>query len=501
LNFPTGMAVDTGGNLLIADTLNHRIRKVDAVTKSITTLVGIGTAGSGGDNGPAGSAALNAPRDIAVDNAGSTYIADSLNNRVRKIDGATGTVTPVAGTGAAGFSGDDGSATAAALNAPRGVALDASGNVLIADTVNNRIRKVSVTTGIIATLAGNGQEGSLGDGDPATAANLRSPGGIAIGTGGNLFIADTANHRIRKVSGSSGIITTLAGLGVAGFLGDDPQPAAATALSSPQIVATDSTGNVFVADTSNHRIRKIDLSGVITTAAGSGPSDRVGGFAGDNGPATAARLSFPSGVTVDSSGNLLIADTGNNRIRKVDARSGIISTIAGGGGRSDAKAAGFSGDNGPAVSALLNQPFGINVDARGNLFIADFGNHRIRRVDAATGIITTAAGNGKSSFSGDNGPATAAALPFPVAVKVDAAGNLFIADSSHRIRKVAAATGIITTVAGDGRFEFSGDNGPAVKASLGFPGAMDIDLAGNLLFADTGNSRIRGIRGPTSSLK
>jgi len=343
--------------------------------------------------------------------------------------------------------------------------------------------------GIITTVAGNGGYGVLGDGGPATAAELYAAFGVAVDASGNLFIADQANRRIRKVS-ASGIITTVAGSGPGGeaagggFSGDDG-PATSAQLSGPQSVIVDASGNLFIADTYNNRIRRVSVSGIITTVAGSGPR----GFSGDGGPATAASLYYPSDVAVDSAGNLFIADFDNQRIRKVSA-SGIITTVAGNGTQ------GFSGDGGPATAASLYYPSGVAVDASGNLFIADSGNSRIRKV-SASGIITTVAGSGpsgfSSGFSGDGGPATSASLGEPYHVAVDSAGNLFIADTGNsRIRKVSAS-GIITTVAGSGTDGFSGDGGPAASASLSEPCGVAVDASGNLFIADTYNNRIRRV--------
>ena len=332
-----------------------------------------------------------------------------------------GTITTVAGSGIYGFSGDGGPATSAELSYPFGVAVDASGNLFIADSDGNRIRKVSAN-GIITTVAGNGSTGFAGDGGPATSASLSQPGGVTVDVSGNLFIADTLNNRIRKVS-ANGIITTVAGNGSVGFAGDGGAATSAT-LSQPEGVTVDAVGNLFIADTLNGRIRKVSANSIITTVAG-------GGRLGDGGPATLAELSFPFGVAVDAFGNFFIADSLNNRIRKVSA-NGIITTVAGNG------SVGFAGDGGPATSASLSQPEGVTVDTSGNLFIADRDNNRIREV-SVTGIITTVAGNGTGGFSGDGGPATSASLSLPYGVAVDAHGSLFIADGlNNRIRKVSA---------------------------------------------------------------
>ena len=277
--------------------------------------------------------------------------------------------------------------------------------------------------GVISTVAGSGTLGFGGDGGPATAAQLALPSGVALDGAGNLYIADWANHRIRKVD-AAGVISTVAGDGTRGY-GGDGGPAVAAQLRYPEGVAVDGSGNLYIADSSNHRIRKVDAAGVITTVAGDGTE----GFGGDGGPAVAAQLDFPQGVALDGAGNLYIADTYNHRIRKVDA-AGVISTVAGDGTE------GYGGDGVPAVAALLNRPGGVAVDGSGNLYIADSGNDRIRKVDAA-GVITTVAGDGTEGFGGDGGPAVAAQLDHPTGVALDDAGNLYIADyDNHRIRRL-----------------------------------------------------------------
>jgi trimeric autotransporter adhesin len=328
-------------------------------------------------------------------------------------------INTVAGNGAAGTSGDGGSATAAALNQPGGVALDASGNLFIADTTNNRIQKVSAG-GIVATVVGSG---GLVASPP-----LAQPGGVFVDGSGNLFIADTGNHQIREVPANGAKVTTIAGGGSFGFYGDGGL-ATAAALQDPSGVFVDGSGNVFVADSGNNVIREFTVGGNITTVAGN--STLSGGFSGDNGPATSAQLNSPTGVFVDISGVIYIADQLNNRIRKVSG--GTITTIAGTG------IGGYSGDNGPGTSAELYRPSGVAVDASGNVFIAATYNNRIREVSPG-GTITTVAGNGNNGFTGDNGPATSASLSRPNGVALDASGDLFIADTdNNRIREVSSA--------------------------------------------------------------
>ena len=336
-------------------------------------------------------------------------------------------------------------------------------------------------SGIITTVAGNGAQGFSGDGGPATSAMLYLPFGVAVDTAGNLFIADAGNNLIRKVT-PSGVISAVAGNGTQGFSGDGG-PATTAQLNYPRGVAVDTAGNLFIADTDNNLIRKVTPGGVISTVAGIGTQ----GFSGDSGPAISAQLFSPYGVAVDTAGNLFIADTVNNRIREVTP-AGVINTVAGNGTQSS------GGDGGPAISAQLFSPTGVAVDATGNLFIADLGNNRIREVTPA-GVISTVAGNGTQGFSGDSGTATAAQLNYPRGVAVDTAGNLFIADfDNFRIRKVTPA-GVISTVAGNETQGFSGDGGPATAAQLYSPTAVAVDTAGNLFIADLGNNRVRMVTG------
>ena len=337
----------------------------------------------------------------------------------------TDIITTFAGRTNAGFSGDLGPATNASLRAPIGVAFDAAGNLFIADTYNNRIRKVD-TNGIITTVAGKGTSGPLGDGGPATNASLVTPNGVAVDGAGNLFIAETGNSHIRKVR-TDGTIITVAGTAFFGFSGDGG-PATNAALHSPQGLAIDSFGNLLIADTGNNRIREIRPDGIITTVAGKATL----GALGDGAAATNASLNAPTGICVDSAGNWFIADMNNSRIRKVDT-NGIISTVAG------KSAFSFSGDGGPATNASMNHPLGVAIDSRGNLFIADSGNNRLREV-TTDGVINTVAGQATAGFSGDDGPATLASLNYPTAVAVEGADHVFIADSNNsRIRTVTVA--------------------------------------------------------------
>jgi sugar lactone lactonase YvrE len=585
LNEPGGMALDSAGNVYIADTNNSVIRKVDS-SGIIHTFAGNGGFAYSGDGGPATSAALQFPIGVALDSAGNLYIADTSNNVVRKVDTA-GIIHTVAGSGAFGYSGDGGPAASAALKGPDGVVLDRAGNLYIADSANNVIRKVNnapanfgqvnvgassaqsvylsintaltltsvqasgdysvlsnscslnaslpsgtfcklqvqfaptrpgqrwfalaatdsgssnysfglegigvgsalaFTPGITGTFAGNHILGYSGDGGPATSAELNVPFSVALDSAGNLYIADNYNNLIRKVD-TSGNIHTVAGNGTAGYSGDGG-PATSAALYYPRGVALDSAGNLYIADTANNVIRKVDTGGNIHTVAGI--ADGFGGYYGDGGPAISAHLSGPYGVALDSVGNLYIADTLNKVIRKVDTSS-IIHTVAGNG------TAGYSGDGGPATSAEFFSPVRVTPDSAGNLYIADPQMNVIRKVDTI-GVIHTVVGNGVPGYSGDGGPAASAELYFPYDLALDSAGNLYIPDSLNNVMRMVDASGNIHTVAGDGGAGYSGDGGPATGAQLNNPLAVAVDSAGNLYIADSQNSVIRKVNVTSSAL-
>lgn len=335
------------------------------------------------------------------------------------------TISTLAGTGTAGAAGDGGPASQAQLNAPAAVAIDGAGNVFVADARNNRIREVVASSGTISTVAGTGTAGFAGDGGSATAALLNGPSGIAVTPNGDLYIADSVNQRIRQVTKSNGIITTIAGTGVAGYNGDNISPLTAR-LATPKALVLDSAGGLYLADQDNARVRLIK-GGNISTVAGNGTI----GYSGDGGAATFAALWNPEGVALDSAGNLYIGDSSNARVRMVSAGSGTITTIAGTG------AAGYGGDGGPARSAQLNAPAGLAVDAADDLYIADSLNARVRVI--RNGTISTAAGTTSAGFSGDGGYAGSAQLKFPYAVAVDANNVLTIADhDNQRVRQVSA---------------------------------------------------------------
>ncbi len=477
---PFGIAVDGTGNLYVADPSSYQVLKVSSAG-AVTTFAGNGQQGYSGDGGPAVSAEFIGPYGVAVDRAGNFYIAD--DDDVRMVS-AEGVITTIAGGGTGGL-GDGGPATSAQLRHSTGVVVDSRGNLFIADSGHFRIREVS-PAGTITTIAGGGT-GGLGDGGPATSAMLNNPSSVAVENSGNLYIADLANSRIRNVS-RAGIITTSAGNGYSSYSGDGG-PATSAQLSA-SAVAVDSAGNLYIADSDNYRIRKVSPDGVITTIAGTG----TGGYSGDGGLAINAQINLPYAVAVDSAGNVYIADL-SYVVRKVSPE-GIITTVAGNGTK------GYSGDGGPATNASLNVPTGIAVDNAGNLYIADFYNQRVRMVSPER-TITTVAGGGTAALgaygNGEGGPATNAEVD-PLAVAVDAAGNLYIVGGS--VEEVSPS-GIITTIAGGGSqaYAYGGDGGPATSAQLNQPRGVTVDSAGNVYIADSSNDSIRLLQpaGPLST--
>jgi uncharacterized repeat protein (TIGR01451 family) len=470
---PMGLAVDAAGNLYIADTYNHRIRLVNAAG-TITTVAGNGTAGFTGDGSAAVNAELHYPYGVAVDAGGNLYIADNQNLRIRKVD-ISGNISSVAGNGTCCYAGDGGTAISARLDNPYGVAVDAAGNLYIADALNQRVRKVNAA-GIITTIAGNGSSGFSGDGGAATGAQFRSPDGVAVDSSGNLYIADYGNARVREVT-TDGAIATLVGGGM-----NDGGFAVFGLFNGPGGVVRDKAGNTYIADINNNRVRKVAADGAISTVAGRGAS----GFAGDGGPAASALLNAPQGVALDSAGNLYITDSGNRRIRQVDG-SGNITTVAGNG-----ICCTPTGDGGQATNAQIGTPYGLAVDSSGNLYFSDITNNLVRMV-TPSGTISTVAGSGSSGYSGDGGSATAAKLYSPYGVAVDSAGNLYIADrSNYRVRMVSTG-GTISTVAGNGLCCYGGDGGAATKAYLCQPTGVAVDAAGALYIADECNERVRKV--------
>ncbi len=483
------MALDASGNLYIADTSNYRVREVNAATKFISTFAGNGMYDSSGDGGGALGASFFAPSGISVDSAGDVFICDG--GEVREVNASTHIINRFAGGGY--FFSDGGPASNAFVSFASGTAIDAAGNVYIADAGDARVRVVNHATQIITTYAGNGIFNYGGDGGPATSAGLFDPMATAVDAAGDVFIVDTPNNVVREMVHATGQMVTVAGSGVLGYSGDGGSATAAK-LQFVTGIAVDASGNLYIADTNNNRIREVNHStGIITTIAG-GP---IEDFGGDGGPASSAYIDGPEEIAIDPAGNIFFYDSANGRIREINHATNIITTVAGGAGQ------GFSGDGGLATNASLFAPGGLAVDAADDIFIADTQNQRVREVNGATHIISTIAGNGNTGFSGD-GPATSVSLDLPGGVAVDGAGNVFIADTyDNRIRELNHNTGVLTTIAGSSASSYSGDGGPAGSATFNLaaagepttPQGIAVDSAGNVYVSDRFNSRVREISG------
>jgi uncharacterized protein (TIGR03437 family) len=542
-----GIALDAQGNLYFAEVDRHRILKVTRAG-TISIAAGNGVQGDAGDGGPATLASLDSPSDVALDPQGSLIIADSGNEEIRKVtpDGVIHSVlfdsalqgvavdpngaiysftffgvhkltdgyrsVTADGFGPGPFAGDGGPAEDAnvySLGEHAGLAFDAQGNLYIADQGHQRVRRIG-TDGVIQTLAGNGQGRFQGDGGPATRALLNQPTRLTADSAGTLYIFDYLNCRIRSV-GRDGVIQTFAGTGscfpnLFELLLVD-QPAAGASVGFVQSLAIDSSGTIYFS--TFHQVKKITPDGRIRIVVNRDLS--TPGFSGDGGPAIDAKLQSYDledltsllaglGLATDSGGNLYIADVGNHRIRKVTP-DGTITTIAG-TGRTGNRGGGYSGDGGPATQALLNYPSAVAVDTAGNLFIHDTGNHRIRKV-TPDGRITTVAGNGRDGYSGDGGPATAARVGLsPVgSIALDEEGSLYIANPfDHRVRRVAP-NGVITNFAGTGNIGFSGDGGLAEQATITYPLGLATDPAGNVYISDIDNNRVRRVLPAPPSLQ
>lgn len=527
---PESVAVDTFGNVYLCEYAG-KIRKVtpDGV---ITTIAGTGSSGFSGDGGPALKAQFYGPYGIAVDSSGTIYVADTFNSRIRRIT-PDGIVTTIAGGGTTAKDGIP--ATSYLLGYPTRIRLDAAGNIYFnnvsndTDVTKSRILKID-PRGIITTIVGGGSDPS--DGIPAVGAGAL-PTGFTLDASGNLYLSDFFTSTVRKVN-PSGIISTVAGtFGVSGYSGDGGPALKAKFLFGPYgALAIDAAGNLYVADDGNGRIRRIDPNGQISTVAGNG----LFHFSGDGGPAVNATIEYPTGVIGDKSGNVYFTEPFRNRIRRI-APNGTISVFAGTGNP------GYTGDGGPATAAeigypeylaiapngsiafsdalncivrsidpttgkistiagsandctLIKEPLGLDFDSDGNLAIADSGNNRIRALlttGTQAGSILTLAGTGVAGYSGDGGPSTRAQLNGPAGVRVHGNG-LYICDTyNNAVRYVDFSTGIISTVAGNGKKDFSGDGGPATRASLSTPQGVTFDAQGNMYIADTGNSRIRKV--------
>ena len=524
LNFPAGLTFDSKGNLYIADRNNHRIRKVDT-QGIISTVAGNGKPDMAGDGGYAINASLNYPSDVAIDNYQNLFISDRSNNRIRKIN-RKGIITTIAGSGVLGYNGDFGPGKKASLNNPFGIAFDIKGNLYIADRGNNRIRKLD-TQGIITTICGDGYHAFGGSYGPAARASLAYPTDVAVDPQGTLYIADRNNNRIRKID-SLGIITPFAGTGKTDYNGDN-EISSETNLYLPLAIALDSEGQMIIVDRSHFRIRKIDLNTrKVKTLAGNGKSY----FKGDYGTALGATLSSPSGIVIDSKGNILFTDQTHNRIRKIDRR-GVISTFAGNG------KLGNEGNGGLAINAALYRPTGLTIDAEDNVYVVSRfpPSWNVRKIDHK-GIIWRYAGNGKLDGTNEGVQAVDAAFLAIREIAVDSNGTLFIAglgqinkvslngliesyfkrewnlqgietnpngfafaedgslyvsdSGSNKIRRIGL-DGKITTVAGTGDLKNYGDGGPALEAGVRMPGGLAFSPSGELFIALEDSHRIRKI--------
>jgi sugar lactone lactonase YvrE len=527
LFFPSAVTIDGAGNIYIGDEGTHSIRKVDATTRIISLYAGNGIEGLK-DNIQALEASLSDPSGIITDGSGNIYFADQVSSVIRKIDGNTGIITTIAGTGAFGFAGDGDSPRNAKFSSPSTIAIDAVGNIYVADTGNKRVRKINFANRIIATVVGNGIGGFSGDGGPATEASISSVDGIAIDQPGNIYLSDPENYRIRKVNVLTGLIETIAGNGEQGYSGDDGFAINAK-LSGPHDLFLDKQGNLIFLD--GQRVRSINLTTtIISTIGGGGTTYEEGGLA------ESTLIDTPSGLTSSDNGDIYFSEYRNAVVRKIS--EGIITTVVGLGN--------FGGDGGLAINANLKHPQSLAIDNDNNLYFSDYWNNRIRKINQSTGVIETVAGNGDGRLSADNVTAIETSIAAPYGMKTDEFNNVFFTDNyngiykidqstgklkrvadpgnsvvyptlsgpsaitydtdhnlyivetgAHRIQKIDLSSGTITTIAGNGTSGFSGDGGLAISAQLFFPSDIIVNAQNDLFVADRFNSRIRKIDATT----
>lgn len=510
-SYPRGLCSDASGNIYVADASNHKIRKITPAGV-VTTLAGSGTPGSA--NGTGAAASFNYPHGICIDAAGDLYVSENIGNRIRKVTQA-GVVTTLAGSGAAGAT--DATGTAASFQSPTGVCADAAGNIYVSDYGNQKIRKVT-PAGVVTTFAGTGSTGSVNA--TGTAASFNGPYAICIDAAGDLYVSDRSNYKIRKITPAA-VVSTFSGSGMAGVAfgpaasasfnnlfgvcahtsGDvyvvsetsirKISPAGAVSsfvggggygaqdftgsnasFSQPESICSDALGNVYVADVSNNKIRKITPAGVVSTFAG------IAGSGSVDGPVASASFYYPTGLCFDPSGNMYVSDRSNQKIRKITL--GVVSTLAGGG-------PGVATD-GTGAAASFNYPNQICSDAAGNIYVADTDNSKIRKITPA-GIVTTFAGSGATGATDATG--TAASFNYPYGICSDASGNIYVGDTyNHKIRKITPA-GVVTTFAGSGTA--GAVDGTGTAASFKMPHGLWCDASGTIYVVDKDNNKIRKI--------
>ncbi len=508
LDDPHDLTKDRVDNLYLTDLGNHAVRRIDAVSGVITRVAGSGKVGWGGNGGPALECEIDNDSGIAVDDDGNVFLSCEWSNVIRRIDATTGIIEHFAGAEArhydlengnsrpfsgpwlslGGYSGDGGPKEKAGFHHPEHLAFDSKGDLYVCDNSNDRIRKIDMKTGIVSTVLGNGQRASSGDGEAGTEAAILMPDALCFDAEDNMYVGEKYGFRLRRLDANTGLVSTLAGNGQAGW-GDEGLPGPDSRINSVEAgLWADSDGTVFWGDSSG-RLRRYDgKTGVVTTALG-------GTSVHDGEPATQAFLRGPYGISIAEDGDVYFADCWNQRVRAIDADTGVIRTVAGEGARA------YGGDGGPAALAFLGNPGDVAVGRDGTVIVADTRHSHVRRIDT-DGIIHNFAGAAFPWDKGDGGPAISANVIYPTAVEHGPSGDVYIADAeAHRIRKVDARTGIIMTVVGNGLVGLTGDGGPATSARIGRPMSLRFDGEGNLYFPDMASNVVRRVDAETGVIR